>query len=329
MIFTDNRPLIGDSPWRVATHQTIAEAAPFRATVLISGPSGTGKELIARALHEQSPRSEGPFVPVNCAAIPHTLFDSQLFGHLKGAFTGADYESLGCFRAAEGGTLFLDEIGELDLDLQAKLLRVLQDREVTPVGSHQPVAIDTRIVAATNRDLEKEVAAGRFRLDLYYRLNVIEIPTLALQERPEDIAPLASHMLNKACVENGLPRRSLSTEAIKALELYEWPGNVRELQNLMERVALASRSSEITSSEIRKLLKPSPTTNETASPTEPTDSKVPDAQWKTLDRVEEEHIKKTLKETFFNQSAAARMLGIDRKRLARKIEKYDLREQIA
>ncbi len=326
---TYSTAFIGRSAWNAETQERIAHVAPFRANVLIAGPSGTGKELIARALHAWGPRAAGPFVPVNCAAVPRELFDSQMFGHTKGAFTGAAHESVGCIRAAEGGTLLLDEIGELDLDLQAKLLRVLQDRQVTPVGSHQPLPIDVRVVAATNRDLAREVAEGRFRLDLYYRLNVIEVPTLALRERVEDIEPLARHMLAKACAENGLPDRTLSAAAIGLLERHDWPGNVRELQNLMERVALAPGPTIVTPAAIQSLWSAaevallahdvSPCPADAPSPVE-----ADATDWKTLQQLEAEHIELTLQQTANNQSAAARLLGIDRKRLARKAALYGL-----
>lgn len=322
--------LLGRSAWAEETQQRIAQAAEFRANVLITGPSGTGKELIARALHVQGPRASGPFVPVNCAAIPHSLFDSQMFGHTKGAFTDAAHESLGCFRAATSGTLLLDEIGELDLDLQAKLLRVLQDRQVTPVGSHQPIPIDTRIVAATNRDLQQEVAEGRFRLDLYYRLNVIEIPTQALKDRPEDIELLASHMLHKACVENGLAPLRLSPAALRELQQYDWPGNVRELQNLMERTALYSEGDIVQPSTLRALLgralpleTPSLASHLPAAHHGEPGGAV-GSDWPSLEEVEAKHIERTLRRAAYNQSAAARLLGIDRKRLARKIARYQL-----
>jgi DNA-binding NtrC family response regulator len=346
--------LVGRSVWTRETQKRIEQVASYRSNVLISGPSGTGKELVARALHDLSARAKAPFVPINCAAIPHSLFSSQLFGHVKGAFTGAQHSALGCFRAAEGGTIFLDEIGELDLDLQAKLLRVLQDREVIPVGGHEGIPIDVRVVAATNRDLEAEVAAGRFRLDLYYRLNVLLVPTVGLKQRPEDIEPLARHMLAKASIENGLPDKRLSAEALRLLEVYPWPGNVRELQNVMERAVLACETEVIGPEDFRKIIsleglaareldrherhKNSLELNDDAVqssyravPIYEFRSAVQDGadrsqrRWLTLAEMEARHIYQTLEEAFFNQTAAARMLGVDRKLLARKIKKYAIK----
>lgn len=347
--------LVGRSAWTRATQKRISQVASYRSNVLVSGPSGTGKELVARALHDLSPRSDAPFVPINCAAIPHSLFSSQLFGHVKGAFTGAQHAALGCFRAAEGGTIFLDEIGELDLDLQAKLLRVLQDREVVPVGGHEGIPIDVRVVTATNRDLEVEVADGRFRLDLYYRLNVLLVPTIGLRRRPEDIEPLARHMLAKASIENGLPDKRLSSEALRLLEIYPWPGNVRELQNVMERAVLASEDDLIGPEVFQSIIsldglaaRELARTEHFIKPTEPNDDgdqsehrTVPiydlrptassdgsgrsRNQWLTLAEVEARHICQTLEEAFFNQTAAARLLGVDRKLLARKIKKYAIK----
>ena len=346
--------LVGRSAWTRETQKRIEQVASYRSNVLVAGPSGTGKELVARALHDLSPRCGAPFVPINCAAIPHSLFSSQLFGHVKGAFTGAQHAALGCFRAAEGGTIFLDEIGELDLDLQAKLLRVLQDREVIPVGGHEGILIDVRVVAATNRDLEVEVAEGRFRLDLYYRLNVLLVPTIGLKRRPEDIEPLARHMLAKASIENGLPDKRLSAEALRLLEVYPWPGNVRELQNVMERAVLACEE-EVIGPDVfrgiisldglaaRELARPERTSdtfgldddaNEADArpvpiyelrPNTPGDTGRSRHQWRTLAEIEAQHIYDTLEEAFFNQTAAARLLGVDRKLLARKIKKYAIK----
>ena len=343
--------LIGESTWAQQTRKRIAQVANYRYSVLISGPSGTGKELVAKAIHAHGPRADKPFIPVNCAAIPSGLFSSQLFGHTKGAFTGAHYASLGCFRAADGGTIFLDEIGELDLDSQAKLLRVLQERVVTPVGGTEGVGVDVRTVAATNRNLPDEVREGRFRLDLYYRLNVLAIETKGLADRTPDIEPLALHFLAKTAIECGMELKRISATALELLEAYAWPGNVRELENFIDRAvvttegdvigpeafpdimdARTTRSANVAWSQDESpslsFLDPPaindarrlPTTHEAWQP----ESASATGEWLSLAEVEKQHISRTLQETFFNQSAAARLLQIDRKMLARKIKKYDI-----
>jgi DNA-binding NtrC family response regulator len=383
--------LIGESPWTQQIRERILQVSGYRYSVLVTGPSGTGKELVARAIHTHGPRADKPFICVNCAALPSGLFASQLFGHLKGAFTGAAFNSLGCFRAAEGGTIFLDEIGDLELDLQAKLLRVIQERKVVPVGSHEGIPVDVRIVAATNRNLDEEVRAGRFRLDLYYRLNVVSVETAALASRREDIAVLAEHFLAKAAVENGEPTKRLTASALALLEAYDWPGNIRQLQNLLEGAVVFTRGHVIgpdafpqivevvgamrcdggngqvqslgsVARGIRRAEKPSrrhghnevsrgevankrfrfdvaaihraDSFDAAAGESQPTvcaaDQLAEPAAdsaatgWMTLADVELEHIRRTLQEVFFNQSAAARLLGIDRKLLARKIKKLGL-----
>jgi two-component system response regulator PilR (NtrC family) len=233
--------LVGHSPGMRRVLDVVQRIAGARTTVLITGESGTGKERVARAIHEASDRRDKPFIVVNCGAIPDTLIDAELFGHEKGAFTGAVSHRLGLFREAEGGTLVLDEIAELPLALQVKLLRVLQERKVRGVGSAAEVPVDVRVLAATNRNVENDVRDGRFRQDLYYRLNVIRIEVPALRERAEDIRPLAHYFLQRCAAEQGKDIRTLSPDALRALERYSFPGNVRELENVIERsVALAA-----------------------------------------------------------------------------------------
>ncbi len=246
--------IIGVSPWAEYVRSTVFKLAPHRSTVLITGPSGTGKELIAQAIHARSPRAAGPLVPVDCAAVPANLFAAQLFGYVKGAFSGANCDTLGCFRAADGGTIFLDEIGELSLEVQSQLLRVVQERIVVPLGSHRGIPVDVRLIAATNRDLAQEVRAGRFRLDLYCRLNVVHIITAPLRERPEDIKPLSAEFLDRLGVESGLGRKRLSAAALRLLASCSWPGNVRQLQNILERAALFADAEEIGKADLLPLL---------------------------------------------------------------------------
>ncbi|MBS2026063.1 MAG: sigma-54-dependent Fis family transcriptional regulator, partial [Deltaproteobacteria bacterium] len=229
-----------------AVYQLVEKVAPTRTTVLVTGESGTGKELIARALHKRSTRGEGSFVPVNCGAIPEGLIESELFGHVKGAFTGAATAKDGLFTAARGGTLFLDEIGELPLALQVKLLRAIQDRRIRPVGSNEDLEVDVRLIAATNRDLAQEVRAGRFREDLYYRLNVIQLRVPPLRERREDVIRLAEHFLRRFAAERGAESLALSLAARKRLDEYDFPGNVRELENLIERAVTLADGPEVT-----------------------------------------------------------------------------------
>lgn len=230
--------IIGRSTSLAELFRTLHKVAPTDSTVLITGESGTGKELLVRALHELSLRKDKPFVPINCGAIPKELLESELFGHEKGAFTHAIRSRPGRFELAEGGTVFLDEIGEMDLLLQVKILRVLQEREIERVGGQGTKKVDVRIVAATNRDLEEEVAAGRFREDLYYRLNVIPLHLPPLRERGEDILLLTEHFLKHFCSVKKRPVLSLSADVQRVLEAYPWPGNVRELENLAERLSI-------------------------------------------------------------------------------------------
>jgi DNA-binding NtrC family response regulator len=318
--------VVGRSAWTQALRQRILQVAPFSSNVLITGSSGTGKELIARAIHHHSPRSSQPFVPVDCASLTGELFASHLFGHVKGAFTGADYQRLGCFRAAEGGTILLDEIGEISLELQAKLLRTIQERAVVPLGSEKPLPVNVRIIAATNRNLAQEVDRGRFRLDLFYRLNVISLETLALRDRLEEIEPLAAHFLEKFAREQGIPRKRLSTAAVRSLQAHCWPGNVRELQNVLERAAVFASGDVIDADAFGFLdeVRPSAAQIGASAPAPEVLSPACGNSWSTLDDVEREHITRTLAHTYFNQSAAARLLNIDRASLARKIQRYGI-----
>jgi DNA-binding NtrC family response regulator len=315
--------LVGRSAWIQSLREKIAQVAAFPSNVLITGPSGTGKELIARAIHEHSPRKSGPFIPVDCTSLTGELFASHLFGHVKGAFTGADHPRLGCFRVAEAGTILLDEIAELSTEMQSKLLRTIQERAVVPLGSDEAVPINVRIIAATNRDLPSEVAAGRFRLDLYYRLNVVGLETSALRDRPDDIEPLAEHFLDKLSVHHGFPRRRLSSAALMALRCYAWPGNVRELLNVIERAAVFAKKEEIGPELIPR--------SDTA-PAQPRSERPAGAvadgatgEWPNLADKVREHILVTLERAFYNQSAAAQLLNIDRASLARKIRHFGIR----
>ncbi|MCH8923666.1 MAG: sigma-54-dependent Fis family transcriptional regulator, partial [Planctomycetes bacterium] len=321
----------------------IQRVAPYDSGVLITGPTGTGKELISRSIHRHSPRADGPFVPVDCAALTGELFASQLFGHVKGAFTGAHFSTLGSFGAADGGTIFLDEIGELEPMMQAKLLRVLQEKTVVPLGSYEGQPVDVRIIAATNRDLQEEVYAGRFREDLFYRLNVVSLKTLPLADRREDIEALARHILHKLAIDAGLPLKQLAPSAMNLLRAYDWPGNVRELSNQLERAVVfceeeflraesmpqlveavigAARADEAThpdwrSEDVPSIERPrAHSSAETAPATE--------ESWPTIAELEIKHILLTLQRTFYNQSAAARLLGISRQSLIRKIKAHGL-----
>ncbi|HYY94395.1 MAG TPA: sigma-54 dependent transcriptional regulator, partial [Pyrinomonadaceae bacterium] len=240
------RNLIAVAPAMQKLLEQVRAVAPFQTTVLVTGETGTGKEMVARAIHRLSPRAEKPLVALNCAAVPEQLLEDELFGHVKGAFTGAQSARAGRFEQADGGTLFLDEIGDMSLPLQAKLLRVLQEREFEKLGSSRTVSVDVRVVAATSADLMKRIEAGTFRPDLYYRLNVVHLRLPPLRERREDIHALAEHLLSKFCAVTGLPAKTISEEAWAALLNYRWPGNVRQLQNALERAsALTGAATEI------------------------------------------------------------------------------------
>src|SRR5262249_46699872 len=237
--------ILGQSPKMRAIFELIQTIAPQSSRVLITGESGTGKELVARAIHENSQRSQAPFITINCGAFPETLLESELFGYMKGAFTGANENRQGLFQAAHGGTLFMDEIGNMSLTMQVKLYRVLQEGKVRPLGSNEEIDVDVRVIAATNKNFQKEIAEGRFREDLYYRLSVIPIELPALRERREDIPLLARHFLERFSKSMDKPITGISPETMRHLESYDWPGNVRELENTMERAVALESGPEI------------------------------------------------------------------------------------
>jgi DNA-binding NtrC family response regulator len=306
--------LIGTSPAMRDIFALVRRVAHSKASVLVTGESGTGKEMVARAIHFHGPRAAKAFLPINCTAIPEGLLESELFGHVRGAFTGAHATKRGLFEKANGGTLFLDEIGDMGPGLQSKLLRVLQDREIRPVGGTQSVKVDVRIIAATNKDLEREMAEGRFREDLYYRLNVIPIEIPPLRERPEDIPTLAEAFLRKHC-EDGL--RTLSREALDRLVAHPWKGNARELENVIERALALTDAPEIGPDALP--IAPSPKSG--ATPPGGGDLRECARQGRSLHEVEELYIQEILAETGGNKVRAARILGIDRKTLYRRAER--------
>ena len=291
--------------------------APTDSTVLITGESGTGKEILARYIHSLSEREDGPFVSINCGALPESLLESELFGHVKGSFTGAVRDKEGLLVAACGGTLFLDEVGEMSPALQVKMLRALQEREVVPVGATEPIAIDVRIIAATNRDLEHEVRRGAFRSDLYYRLNVIALHLPPLRERPGDIPLLAEHFLKGLAERNGGEPLRLSEAAMERLQRYDWPGNVRELENALERAAVLTRGREIDVDALpaRIVEPPPPALVADRPPVNP-----------TLDLIERAYILWVLQAEGGNKARAAEVLGIDPSTLYRKLNRYGIGE---
>ncbi|MBN2124814.1 MAG: sigma-54-dependent Fis family transcriptional regulator [Deltaproteobacteria bacterium] len=312
----DRRNIIGRSEAMVRVLETVAQVAPSEATVLIAGESGTGKEMIAGAIYGNSPRRDGPFVKINCAAITETLLESELFGHEKGAFTGAHRRKEGRFVQAHGGTLFLDEISEMSLAMQVKLLRVLQEREVVRVGGEEVIRVDVRVLAATNRDLLEEIEAGRFREDLYYRLNVVNLVIPPLRERREDIPLLAKQFLDRFSEGNRKRVRGFTPQAMDRLIKYEWPGNVRELMNAVERGVVLTRSEYLDEEDLPLAV----LGEEEALPAAGTGGAPEESL--PLEEVERSTILRTLEAAGGNKSEAARRLGITRKTLHKKLKKY-------
>lgn len=306
--------IIGTSEALQNVFRLVEKVAATTTNILIQGESGTGKELVARAIHHHSPRANKPFLAVNCGALPETLLESELFGHTKGAFTGAIASKPGLFRAAEGGTVFLDEIGEVSLPMQVRLLRALQEHEVTPVGASAPIKFDARIIAATNRDLEKEVEAQRFREDLFYRLNVIEIWLPPLRARREDVPLLVRHFIKKFAREQNAVEKTIQPQAMAALVNYNFPGNVRELQNAIER-GFTLGGDEIDVGSLPPRVRDSAAH---ALPVRDTESFRP-----TLEEVERRYIVDVLNSVNQDKAAAANILGIDLSTLYRKMKRYD------
>jgi DNA-binding NtrC family response regulator len=336
--FTQRYEMIGQSQVMRRLYAEVEKVAPTRGRVLISGESGTGKELIARAIHRLSPRKETAFIKVNCAAIPSELIEAELFGYEKGAFTGAVGRKKGLFEQANGGTLFLDEIGDMSLDAQAKVLRALQSGEITRVGSEQTVMVDVRVVAATNRDLEAGVAEGRFREDLYFRLNVVPLRSPSLRERRDDIPALALAFARSFAAENGIREKNLDAEVLEALSLRSWPGNVRELRNVVERMVILS-GDRITLDDLpaEGRIRENTTPGEALQPTRPVPAaqvalELPSGESRpTLrefrDRAEADYIMATLREFDWNISRASVVLGVERTNLHKKMRALGIRRE--
>jgi DNA-binding NtrC family response regulator len=319
------RPLskiIGSSPQMLRVFETIESAARFPSTVLIVGETGTGKELVARAIHEMSPRSSRPMVSINCAAIPETLLEDELFGHVKGAFTGAHQTRIGRFEQADGGTIFLDEIGEMSLNLQAKLLRVLQEREFERLGSGRTIKVDVRVIAATSAELEEKIRQGEFRKDLYYRLNVIAIKLPALRDRREDLPQLAAYFLNCFSQAYGLPPKSLTPATLERLSAYDWPGNIRQLQNVIERATILSGNrAQLSPCDLPEELTPAE-----ASPPLQTLS-IPEGGLNfdsVVSNIERELLLESLRRTGGNKCQAARLLNLKRTTFIEKLKRLNL-----
>jgi DNA-binding NtrC family response regulator len=313
--------IIGKSPVLLEVANNIQKVAPAKTSVLLLGESGTGKELFARAIHFLSPRKEHPFIPINCAAIPRELLESELFGHERGAFTGADSRKLGKFELADKGTIFLDEIGEMDMSLQSKILRTLQEGEIERVGGINPIKVDVRIIAATNKNLEAEVANGRFREDLYYRLSVFPIVVPPLKDRKEDIPALVEHFISKYSAEMKTSKKAITPEAMEVLKNYQWKGNVRELENVIERALILCDGDTITQEHLR--LNP-PIPDRTPLHNIPLDGTLDEAANTALRIAETLRIKKALESTHGNKSRAAELLKVSYKTLLTKIKEYGI-----
>jgi len=327
----DGPALLGRSPSMQALKELIARVARSQAPVHIAGESGTGKELVARLIHAHGPRRDGPFVPVNCGAIPSELMESELFGHRRGSFTGAVADKKGLVQSAEGGTLFLDEVADLPLHMQVKLLRVIQEKAVRPVGEQRELPVDVRILSATHRNLAELVAAGRFREDLYYRINVIEMRVPALRERTEDIPELAAHIMQRIARRLGSRPPELSDGALAALAAYSFPGNVRELENVLERAMTLCTGGRIEAADLQLRPGPAPTAPERTAARPAPAAGAPDAPQvggegleHQLEQIEREAIIRALEQTRYNKTAAAKLLGMTFRALRYKVKKLGI-----
>jgi len=307
--------IVSRSPLMKEVFQSVRQAAPVNSTVLVTGESGTGKELIAKAIHANSQRAKGPFVTVNMAAVPESLVESELFGHVKGSFTGAGADRMGRFEAAEGGTIFIDEIGDLHPSSQAKLLRVLENRVVTPVGSNDERKVDVRVVAATNRPLEKMVADNDFRDDLYYRLNIVRLALPPLRERSEDVPPLVRNFVDFFCEEYRRPRMELDEQLMEFLQSHRWPGNVRELRNCVESMVVLANSNRLTVEDVPPMVRKTARTRHLRF-------EVPENT--TLAEIEEAVITQTLERCGANRTQAAGKLNISVRTLQRKLNRWNV-----
>jgi len=317
---TDLQDIVGKSPVMLEVYKLVARVAGSTATVLVQGESGTGKELVARAMHTHSPRAHAAFVPVNCTALTESLLESELFGHARGAFTGAVAAKRGLFETANGGTLFLDEVGDMGPKMQAQLLRTLQDGEVRPVGGTEAIRVDVRLVCATNKDLDEEVKAGHFREDLYFRINVVTVRLPPLRERREDIPILVAHFLNKLAHRERRDPATMSPEALRLLTGYTWPGNVRELENAIERAVAVAKGNVVLPSDLPPEVGGSPPA---VAPVAAGEGGGLIADRPTLAELERRYIQLVLTECGNNKKKAAEKLGIDRRTLYRALERSD------
>jgi DNA-binding NtrC family response regulator len=308
------KQIIGTSQPMIDLYKLIAHVAPTEATVLVTGESGAGKELVARTIHQRSRRAKGPYLAVNCAALSESLLESELFGHEKGAFTGASGMRRGLFEEASGGSLFLDEIGDVPAKMQVQLLRVLQEGEVRRVGGSQPISVDVRVIAATNRDLSQAVAEGRMRADLFYRLNVVTLSVPPLRERGDDLIALARHFTARHAVQLGRPTPELSQAALERLRAYPWPGNVRELENALARAVALSQRAVLLPQDLPPLV-----AGDSAQLQPPS----VDHDWPTLGELERRYVERVLEKTAGNKTAAASILGVDRRTLQRMFSRDD------